>query len=368
MNGDKIGSLASRTPPWVPEPEPHIEGVRRRVRRRRTRRYAVAGAVAVLLVAGLVLPLSGLAVLHRGHTGGGFRAATRVQAYGVGLELPNGWSARYLLSPGVGPYFLINNHEPTDTSTLQSGAKVPVIPSEHLPVTGRDSIAIGLFEYPPQTLQPDSNPFVRTRGPISIPPEALGSCEQNQAACFHRAVSLAGRDFYLVGTISTVPVGTGGSEGIPVGPSARVVPTSLLNQLNAVLARFSVGQNGYRMGAQCRYTSPARLSVPPGDRPQFSSQCLSGTPLQPTHVRLSNRLTTTSGQRASLLCAFTIYKSALPPPYERDNQVVFNTNALGDLISWGKPIRLTIPALPAGLYYFTCHTSPGLQGSFLVGG
>jgi hypothetical protein len=135
-----------------------------------------------------------------------------------------------------------------------------------------------------------------------------------------------------------------------------------------VLATLSVGQDGYRMGARCISTSPARLSVPRGGRLQFSSQCLSAIPLQPTHVRVTNRLTTTSGQRSSLLCMFTISKGAMPPPYQHDDRVVFSANAAHDLISWGKSMRLTIPALPAGLYSFTCGTYAGLQGSFLVGG
>jgi hypothetical protein len=368
MTRDRLSSLMERTPEWVPRPELDLAGVRRRHRRRRRRRTAGGVAVVAVLAAGIGIPLSALSRVSPSTT---TAATVPFTAYGIRLDLPPGWDSRAYVSPGVGPWLEVTDAELGNGPP--PGSDVAALPYEYGGLRQGGSVYIALFEYPPRSDQPAQNPFTPTSLPFLLGSRGFRMCQDGAAACFRRPFSVAGRSFYLVGALATLRVPPSTDLVPPIVSAAVAVPRSVLEAANDVLGSLRIGAEGYDDGSPCGVgiaASNHRLVIS-GDRIQFASSCLSGiAPDERTTIEFLNTLRTVSGKPVAVPCStFTIYRSAMPPRFERASQALFRTTKLSPPASWGKIVRFTVPGLPAGIHYFSCSGwIPGLQGVYVVEG
>src|SRR5207302_10520262 len=77
--------------PGAPLIEPAIERVARRARRYRYRRWSAAIVAVLIVAAGVAIPVAMLAPVH-GNVPPSF--GTTQDAYGIHLEVPDGWDSR----------------------------------------------------------------------------------------------------------------------------------------------------------------------------------------------------------------------------------------------------------------------------------
>lgn len=370
MNEEKMRTRMEATPSWVPSPEPDLERVVGRARRRRVRRVVGTAVTVMLVAAGIGVPLTLLKNVGHGTS----HPAASPLGYGIGIRLPSGWDSRAYVAPGIGPWIEMANF--SLAAAPASGAAISAVPYEYGGVHGNDQIFVSVFEYPAGNLQPSPSPFTRLTGRLGIPTNSFRSCQGGRAACFREPFSISGRNFYMVGAISTAGAAAPKGAGVQVGTAGRIVPSGLLAQADQVLGSLTVRRRGYTLGTPCRGHQRLQVQIP-ANAVRIAPPCVAGVvPFQPTAVQFTNRLRTVSGKPAAGVCVkFTMYESALPLSLERPDRVVFQTRAVASAPP-GRVILLRVPALPTGLYYFTCSGAwplvngirMALQGTYLVGG
>ncbi len=153
--------------------------------------------------------------------------------YGVRLNLPDGWSVRSYLSPGIGPWFELANFR---LSGPESKTQVPILPRPYGGIHWPGQIHLALYEYP--AWHPGFNPFHHLTGPLAIPMSHPHLYDEGRAVWYGRAFSVSGRDFYLLASTSTFSIPRDG-PGFRCTPSPRVsFPPTLRRPWSVPLTGF----------------------------------------------------------------------------------------------------------------------------------
>lgn len=337
-----------------PVPEARFGRVEHRARRRRAGRRLLSAVLAVSLGVAVLFPLPLLRFLGGASTVSG----TQLDRYGIHLRLPRGWEGRFSLSPGRGPVFIAANFPLRSwrpTGVTRAWPQVPYIPAS-LQGGGRDAVILSLFEYPPDRLSPSDDAFPRLRGRLSIAPGDVKPCALMKEGCVIRYMSIARRNFLLLGTFATVEASANGD--VVVG-HLRVVPRQVLVGANRVLETLTVDTTGYELGISCQsHGTTLHLSTTTGGVLGWSSPCLAAPADRLLTIHLENRLTTVTGKtgipaRLELypneVFAYTVEDQAYGASPDTRRHAVFIGH---EVISPGT-ITYRVPPLAPGVYYMT---------------
>jgi len=214
-------------------------------------------------------------------------------------------------------------------------------------------------------MSPSDGSFPALRGDLGISAADIKPCALMKDGCVIRYLSIAGRNFLLLGSFATLDGRAAG--GVAVG-GVRVVPRKVLAEATGLLETLAVDRSGYHLGLSCSpHGTSLRLTTSTRGVVGWSPSCLAVPSGQELTIRFQNRLTTVNG-KAGISANVELYPNEVFAYTVEDQSYGSGPNNRQHALFIGSevisPVSVTyhVPPLASGVYYLTSGSGLGLNG------